>query len=460
MRIVLLSGGSGKRLWPLSNEIRSKIYLKLLPSEDGGKESMIQRVCRQLEEAGLLPYSSIVAHHSQAEITQNHVGSRILFHAEPHRRGTFAAVALAASYLHARQLAAADETICVLPVDLFVESEFFRLLHAFPDVLAQSGADLGLLGTTPKHPSSQFGYIVPQPTDKGDHTSQAYAAVDQFIEKPNEEAARRLIDKQALWNCGVFAFPLSFMLSSLQSKGLPVDYEDLLDRYEQLPEVSFDVEIVEKTQRRAVIAYDQAWRDLGDWNALPDYLGSPVIGQGEISSDSVHTHVVNELACPIHVIGLSNVIVAASADGILVASKDKSNQIKQRLTDGQQPRFGEKRWGTYHVLDDAKTDAESETLTQKVTLLPGKNTSYHLHRKRTETWIILSGTGEFLLDAAHMQIQAGDVLRIPAGSKHAVKAITPLTFIAVQIGENLLGEEDVLRIAMTWEEIIRASKMG
>lgn len=450
MRIVLLSGGSGKRLWPLSNETRSKIFLKLLPSEGGGKESMIQRVCRQLNEAGLLPFTSIVAHKSQAEIVQNHVGDKIPFISEPHRRGTYTAVALASSYLHNKLLAAPDETVVVIPADLFVEPEFFNLLRKFPGVLAQSGSELALLGTTPKHASSQFGYIVPQ--HSSETLSKDYFTVNQFVEKPDVEKALHLMGNNAMWNCGVFAFPLSFMLSSLKSKGLPAAYDDLIGCYEHLPEASFDVEVVEKTRPSVVIPYGKVWKDLGDWSVLPDFFETNVTGLGEISSDSIHTHLVNELVIPIHVIGVSNLIVAASADGILVANKDKSNQIKKIRNNRQEPMQGEKRWGTYRIFDYSKAEIQPETLTKKVELLPGKNTSYHFHQKRKEIWIIISGTGEFIMEAVNVQIQTGDVLQIPAGAKHAVKAITPIEYIEVQIGTDLL-EEDIVRIAMTWEEI-------
>ncbi|SDX80666.1 sugar phosphate nucleotidyltransferase [Paenibacillus sp. CF384] len=458
MRIVLLGGGSGKRLWPLSNEIRSKIFLKLLPSKDGGMESMIQRICRQLGEAGFLSHTSIVAHQSQAEIMQNHIGDEVLFLAEPHRRGTFTAVALAVTYLHAKLQAAPNETICVIPADLFAESDFFSLLSRFPEILKQSGSELALLGTTPSHPSSQFGYIVPAPHQ--DPADKDYLEVAHFVEKPDEETALRLIGSQAMWNCGVFAFPLSFMLTGLQSRGLPTDYDELLACYEQLPEASFDVEIVEKTQPVVVLPFRNMWKDLGDWSVLPNYFGSSVVGLGEISSDCVHTHLVNELAYPIHVLGVSNIIVAASADGILVANKDKSNQIKKLRSSRQQPMYGEKRWGTYRVLDQSKTGGGLlETLTKKVELLPGKHTSYHSHQKRQEIWTIISGQGEFILEGVSTAIQTGDVLQIAAGAKHAIKAITPLEYIEIQIGTELV-EADIMRLVVTWEEIIRYCSNG
>ncbi len=447
MRTILLCGGSGKRLWPLSNEIRSKIFLSLLPAEDGGTESMIQRVCRQLERVGLLSSALIVTHHSQAEITRHHVGSRIPILAEPERRGTFPAVALAARYLHARGLAGPDDAVAVIPVDAYVEPEFYRLLSRMPDILVESGAELALIGSVPAHPSTEYGYIVPEAAAAAASCSgnrNGYLPVSQFIEKPDKRTAARLIREKALWNCGVFVFRLSYMLSCLADKGLPADFDKLLGQYASLPAASFDNEIAEQTRRRIVMPYDKTWRDLGDWSVLPDYLGHSVIGEGQISGDSLHTHLINDLTYPIRVIGASNLIVAAGPDGILVADKTKAHLIKQMVPDLQYPMCGEKRWGLYRVLDYSKTGSGLETLTKKVTLLAGSRTSVHLHRRRQEVLTILTGSGEFMLEGACRSVQPGDVLRVPQGARHSLKAFEPLAYIAAQIGTGLM-EEDTVR---------------
>ena len=132
MRIVLLCGGSGKRLWPFSNEIRSKVFLKLLKSKDGVRESMIERICRQLDEVGLLQSTCIVTHHSQVEITRTYVGEDIPIISEPYKRGTYAAVALAVTYLHEKMQVDPNETICILPVDTYVDPIFSGCFIAFP----------------------------------------------------------------------------------------------------------------------------------------------------------------------------------------------------------------------------------------------------------------------------------------------------------------------------------------
>ncbi|MBA9086655.1 mannose-1-phosphate guanylyltransferase [Fontibacillus solani] len=451
MRIIVLSGGSGKRLWPLSNEIRSKLFLKLLPTEDGHRESMIQRACRQLNQAGLLSQTTIVTNRSQVEIIKNQVGEGIPILAEPFKRGTFISIGLAASYFYSKEHDHPDEAICVIPADLFVDAEFYNVLSRLPQILAQSGSELALIGTIPNRPSSQYGYIVPQENGKKD-----YYNVSKFAEKPDEELAASLISDHAFWNCGTFAFSLSFILSRLQDRGLPNQYEELLDRYELFPVTSFDEEVAEKTSHSIVVPYDKTWRDLGDWRVLSNYLGGHVIGRGQITNDARDTHLINELTYPIHVIGLSNVIVAASPDGILVADKDRSNEIKSILHDSQIPMFEEKRWGNIRVLDHSKTDIE--TLTKKVEMLAGKNTSYHSHQKRKEIWTILSGTGVFILEGVQYSVQTGDVLQIPNGAKHAVKAISPLEYIEIQIGNELM-EEDKSRLTTTWEDTLISCKI-
>lgn len=446
MRIVLLCGGSGKRLWPLSNEIRSKVYLKLLKTETGVRESMIERICRQLDEVGLLQFTCIVTHQSQVEITRKYVGEHIPIIGEPHKRGTFTAVALAVSYLHEKMQVDPNETICILPVDTYVDTAFFRLLHRFPDVLALSKAELALLGTKPNKPSDQFGYIVPVlPKDKDD-----YFFVHQFIEKPNEQAATRLIEYHAMWNCGVFAFPLRFMLTYLKDNGHPLQVETWLANYEQIANVSFDREVVELTQPAVVIGYEGYWTDLGSWDALSVHFEDRIIGSGRISDDSANTHLINELPYPIEIIGIPDIIVAANTDGILIAKKNKANLIKERLAQVPQiPMYEEKRWGSYRVLNYWKDERGIEAMIKSVKLIQGNYTSYHQHLKRQEIVTILSGSAEILMEEKLYKLQAGDVLQIPAGTKHGIKAVTNLELMEVLLG-NELAQEDIIRFAIKW----------
>lgn len=446
LRIVLLCGGSGKRLWPLSNEIRSKVFLKLLKTENGISESMIQRICRQLDEAGLLQSTCIVTHQSQVEITRNYVGEHIPIIEEPYKRGTFTAVALAVCYHHEIMKVDPNETICILPVDTYVDTDFFRLLHYFPEVLSRSKAALGLLGTKPNQPSDQFGYIIPVLPKENDE----YSFVHQFIEKPNVHAANHLIEHHAMWNCGVFAFNLEFMLTYLKNNGHPVKVDSWLANYEKHANLSFDREVVELTHPVVVMCYEGHWTDLGSWTSLSSRFEDRVIGLGRISDDSANSHLINELPYPIEIISIPDIIVAANSDGILIANKDKANQIKEILTQVPQiPMYGEKRWGSYRVLNYWKNDNGIETMIKRVCLTKGSFTSYHLHLKRQEVVTILSGSAEILMEDKLYRLVAGEALQIPVGIKHGIKAVTNLELMEVLLG-NELALEDITRFTINW----------
>ena len=340
-----------------------------------------------------------------------------------------------------------------LPVDSFIEHSFFQVILSCPAVLARSAADLVLVGTSPTGPSSQFGYMVPGPSPE----DQGFCRIERFVEKPDAPVAAELIRQGALWNCGVFAFQLGYMLDLMAAKGLPLDAGDLLRLYGELPERSFDLEVVEHTANCAAIAYGGLWDDLGNWDAFTRHLNSKVTGLGQVDNSSTNTHLVNELSCPIHVIDVSNVIVAAGPDGVLVASKQQASRIKDLLKNNRMPMMEEKRWGIRRTLDYSRHSQEGESLTSKITMLAGSSTSYHVHQRRREICAILSGAGECLMNGQVIAVGCGDVLEIAAGIKHSFKAITAMEYIETWLGEQLDGE-DCLRIAPSWEEAVRSSE--
>lgn len=169
MKLVLLSGGSGKRLWPLSNDIRSKQFLKILDSPNGDKESMVQRVWRQIEEANLKKDTCIATSIGQVEILKNQLNDDIKLIVEPQKKDTFPAIALAATYLYSMEGIGLDETIVILPVDPYVENNFFKIMENLDTVLQNSDVDLALIGVKPSYPSEKYGYIIPEERKKVNH---------------------------------------------------------------------------------------------------------------------------------------------------------------------------------------------------------------------------------------------------------------------------------------------------
>lgn len=412
-------------------------------------QSMVQRVWGQLASLGIEKDAVIATSKSQVDMINSQLGNDVPIIIEPERRDTFPAIALAASYLYSKEHVDLDEVVGVLPVDPYVENDFFERLLDLEKTLNSSNADLGLMGITPTYPSEKYGYIVPNV----EKSTQELIQVSHFKEKPAAAEAAELLKQNALWNSGVFAFKLDKIISLLDQKGLPVQYDVLVQQYASLPKISFDYEVVEKTKNIVALPYNGSWKDLGTWNTLTEEMGTNILGKGNMGIECEKNHIINELDIPVSVLGLSNIIVAASPDGILVSEKDASPRVKELVGDwDQRPMYEERRWGWYRVLDHTKYDDGNEVLTKRIGITASKNLSYQYHNNRSEVWTIVKGEGIFVLDDKIRVVRPGDVLEIQPGQKHAIKAVTELEFIEVQSGSELV-EEDIVRIYMQWNEI-------
>lgn len=448
MQIILLSGGSGKRLWPLSNSTRSKQFLQLLLDPDGHSESMVQRVVRQIGESVLEADVTIATSASQRDFIETQLGDKVDVVTEPERRDTFPAIALAAAYLASHKGCSRDEVVIAMPCDTFTEAKYFDAVHRMSKLVEKEVAPLVLMGVKPSHASAEFGYIVPKVM-----AADTHVMVERFTEKPTEKRAQELIARGAFWNGGVFAFRLGYMLDIVE-RYLPVaDFDTLRCRYGELPKISFDYEVVEKSSSIAVVPYDGRWKDLGDWNALVRELPARAMGNVVVGNDVEDCTVINELSLPVVCDGVKHVIVAAGHDGILVCGRQSSEYIKQYVDPmHMRPMFEERRWGTYRVLDDARYADGSHSLTKSITLHPGKYISYQVHHHRTEVWTFVEGEGIFVLDGEARRVKAGDTVIIPVEHQHSIKALTELSFIEVQMGNPLI-EEDIERFDWDWDKV-------
>ncbi|MFF2481800.1 sugar phosphate nucleotidyltransferase [Paenibacillus sp. NPDC058071] len=435
MKLVLLSGGSGTRLWPLSNDARSKQFLKVLEDEEGRLVSMAQRVWGQLRENGLAESTCIATARTQVEMMQNQLGDRVPLIVEPERRDTFAAIALASVYLYSRKGVALDETIVILPVDPYVESRFFDTVKRLDDALCHTDAELALIGVRPTYASSKYGYMVPAPGSD----QEEYGSVLQFIEKPAEERAVSLIARGALWNSGVFAFKLGFMIDHLLRRGYPIQYDALASQYDTLPKISFDYEVAEHMSRIAFIPYDGCWKDIGTWNTLTEEMGDNRLGKGQISEDCVNTHLVNETDLPVSIIGVSNVIVAVSPDGILVSDKKASPRIKDYIGHDRMPMYEERQWGWQRVLEIREEEDGSRVVTKRLLVGKGRSVVSKLDAERREIWTCVKGSGELLLNGERHEVKTGFVTVVPRNAALILKAAAELEMIVIEMVEGSIG---------------------
>ena len=438
MNIVLLSGGSGKRLWPLSNDVRSKQFIKIFKGENGEYESMVQRVYRQICTVDQGASVTIATSKTQVSAIHNQLGENVGVCVEPCRRDTFPAIALATAYLHDVKHVPVEEAVVVCPVDPFVEQDYFEALKKLSD-LAQTGeANLTLMGIEPTYPSEKYGYIIP--ADK-----EAVSQVKTFKEKPDAKTAEQYISQGALWNGGVFAYRLGYVLEKAHELIDFEDYDDLYGKYETLEKISFDYAVVEKEPKIAVMRFAGQWKDLGTWNTLTEAMEESCVGDAILNETCENVHVINELAVPVLCMGLKDVIVSASGEGILVSDKEQSSYIKPFVDKiDQQIMFAEKSWGDFRVLD-----VQPESMTVKVTLHPGHRMNYHSHAHRDEVWTIVSGTGRTVVDGMEQPVHPGDVVTMEAGCRHTIIADTELTVIEVQLGKEISVHD---KQKFEWEE--------
>ena len=426
MNIVLLSGGSGQRLWPLSNDIRSKQFIKIFHRPDGTLESMVQRVYRQILETDPQATVTIATAKSQVSAIHNQLGEDVGISVEPCRRDTFPAIALSAAYLKDVRGLGENEPVVVCPVDPYVENDYFEALKKLNDRALVSGANLVLMGIEPTYPSEKYGYIIPTGTEQ-------VSRVSMFKEKPTEAVAREYISKGALWNGGVFAFRLGYVLERAHQLLDFEDYEDLFRKYDTLQKISFDYAVVEHEPNIEVMRFSGTWKDLGTWNTLTEAMDSNSVGQAMFNDNCRNVHVVNELDVPILCMGLQNVVVSASPNGILVSDKEQSSYIKPFVSSlNQRVMFAEKSWGSFRVID-----VDDSSMTIKVTLNPGHSMNYHSHSRRDEVWTVISGKGRTVVDGMAQTVQAGDVITMAAGCRHTVFAETELKLIEVQLGKEI-----------------------
>lgn len=426
MNIVLLSGGSGKRLWPLSNDIRSKQFIKIFKNKEGGYESMVQRVFRQIQTVDPDARVTIATSKTQVSAIYNQLGEEVGICVEPFRKDTFPAIVLAAAYLHDVKRISEEDAIVVCPVDPYVENDYFEALKEMGRIVEKGSSNLVLMGIEPIYPSEKYGYIIP--ADK-----KTVSLVDTFKEKPREEDAQEYIRQGALWNGGVFACKIKYVLQKAHELIEFIDYDDLMGKYESLEKISFDYAVVEKEHSIQVMRFGGEWKDLGTWNTLTEAMEETGIGDIMFNENCENVHAINDLDVPILCMGLKNVVVSASPEGILVSDKEQSSFIKPFVDKiNQRVMFAEKSWGSFRVLD-----IQEESMTIKVLMYPGHRMNYHSHERRNEVWTVISGEGRTIVDGMEQPVSAGDVITMEAGCRHTIISDTELKVIEVQLGKEI-----------------------
>jgi mannose-1-phosphate guanylyltransferase/mannose-6-phosphate isomerase len=458
---VIMCGGAGTRLWPVSRESMPKQFVPLVEAR-----STFQQVLGRIRDATLFDRPIVITNSDFRFIVAEQMrecgiaGDIVL---EPIRRDSAMAVGVAAVLGGARDPAS---TVIVLAADHVVRNPDAFARACLQAMAAAAGGRIVTFGIPPTFPATNYGYIRPGAKLDG---GSAFA-VDAFVEKPDAATASRYIADRYLWNSGNFVFRADVMLGEIARfepdiaaaakvavGGMTKDLDFLrlpAEAFAQAPKKSIDYAVMERTERAAVVPLDCGWSDVGSWSAVWDALGHDADGNAATGAvvflDSRNTLAHSDAAILTAVVGVDNLVVVATPDAVLVTSRDKAEQVKD-LVERLKAQSHEQAvmhlrvhrpWGYYQGVD-----AGARYRVKRIVVNPNAMLSLQKHRRRSEHWVVVRGVAEVTIGSDIRTIAENESIYIPIGSVHrlANPGTTPLELIEVQVGDYL-GEDDIVRL--------------
>lgn len=463
---VILSGGSGTRLWPLSRSSYPKQFLPVTEQKTLFQLTL-ERISKLNQALANFQNPIIVTNENHRFIVAEQLrlqktSAQILL--EPIARNTAPAIAAAAELALAH---GEDPVLLILAADHVIEQqEAFNQAVSVGLAAAEAGK-LVTFGIVPTAPETGYGYIkAPQKVEQSQIQSYPVA---QFVEKPNLEIAEQyLADGSYLWNSGMFMFKASTYLQELEKfnqaivtnakKAIANSKNDLdfvrLDKtsFEQCPEDSIDYAVMEKTEHAVVVPLNANWNDVGAWNSVwevsqKDEYGNSI--RGDVITQDTHNSLIHAESRLVSTLGLENIVVIETADAVLVADQSKVQDIKkivEKLKSNQRPEVDQHRkvyrpWGSYDSIEHG-----SRYQVKCIVVNPGQKLSLQMHHHRAEHWIVVNGTAKVRKGDETVMLTENQSIYIPLGETHALEnpGKVPLELIEVQSG-SYLGEDDIVR---------------
>jgi mannose-1-phosphate guanylyltransferase/mannose-6-phosphate isomerase len=461
MTPIILCGGSGTRLWPLSRSQYPKQYLKLLDEEYSLFQQTIQRLAKDQSLKNLICLTNeehrfIVAH----QLYELGVKAHIIL--EPSSRNTAAAIAMVSDFVLCND--DMDNTLLVMPSDHHIEDpQSFQQTISQAESIAKQGY-IVTFGIKPTHPETGYGYI--QCAKK---ISETAIEIEKFVEKPDLETAKKYVQQDNyFWNAGIFMFDAQVMLEEFEqytpqikqvvaqavAQGTrDLDFFRLGETFNQAQDISIDYAVMEKTQKGALIPLNAGWSDVGSFNAMVDFFpseqdGNTILGEAvAIESSDNFIHSKNRL---IGVLGIKELAIIDTYDALLITPKSRVQEIgkivkKLKASADERTHFHSqvhRPWGWYETL------IEDDTFkVKRINVYPGGTLSLQKHRYRSEHWVVVSGTATVTCDEKVFQLYTNQSTFIPCGGVHRLenKDSQNLQIIEIQNG-TYLGEDDIVRI--------------
>ncbi len=449
MHSIILCGGSGTRLWPLSRKNFPKQFLTL-----AGEKSLIQETFSRFR--GVMPAENIVFVTNKEnyynvlnqikEIEKNFDARQIIV--EPASLNTLPAAIFAIKYLIEEKRVGLSETIIISPADHYIKDaeKFSKIINK---ATAEIGENIGTIGIVPRKAETGYGYI------KKGEKKNGYFKIAEFKEKPNKETAEKYVNSGAyLWNAGMFIFKIKTFVGEL-NKHAPEIYSLLvtppkmfLKNFTKLPSISIDYAIAEKSDRMVVFEGDFGWSDVGSFDSLSEIL-SENQNKKHLSVDSKNIFIHSAGNRLIATLGVEDLIIIETSDGILIQKKGRSEEVRKivklleenNLKEIEHNLIVHRPWGKYEVLID-----EPEVKAKKITVDPGAKLSLQSHRHRAEHWVVVRGVAKIVNGEKNIVLRENESTFIPALSRHRLEnpGKTNLEIIEVQTG-RYLEEDDIIR---------------
>ena len=458
---VIMCGGAGTRLWPVSRESMPKQFVPLV-----GKDSTFQQVLERIADPELFGRPIVITNTDfrfvvAEQLRESGVEADIVL--EPMRRDSGPAVAVSAVLAAARDR---DALVLVLAADHVIRKpDEFRAACQRAAAAAAEGR-IVTFGIEPTHPATSYGYIRP-----GEKLNGALArTVEAFVEKPDAATAAKYVAQKYLWNSGNFLFHAATMLAEIERfepamaeaakaavDGLTRDLDFLRlagEPFARAPKKSIDYAVMQRTKLAAVVPTDLGWSDIGSWSSVWDVLDHDAAGNATdgpvVMLDSRNSLVHSEESVLTTVIGLDDVIVVSTADAVLVSARTKAEQVKELVEQlkahnhraAVEHRRIYRPWGYYQDVDIAP-----RYRVKRIVVKPGTKLSLQKHFHRSEHWVVVKGTAEITLGNDVRSVHENESVYIPIGSIHrlANPGKIPLELIEVQVG-SYLGEDDIVRL--------------
>ncbi|MDA9352625.1 mannose-1-phosphate guanylyltransferase/mannose-6-phosphate isomerase [Porticoccaceae bacterium] len=455
---VIIAGGSGTRLWPLSRKLYPKQFLPLT-----GDKTMLQLSIERLAGLECLP-PIIVCNEEHRFIAAEQLRELGISHGgiilEPSGRDTAPAICLAA--LHANEIAP-QSNLLVLPADHHMTAPDKFCAGVTTSMDAATAGNLITFGITPDNPATGYGYI------KANMVGEGPFAVTEFVEKPAQDVAQAYLETENyLWNSGIFLFSSTAYLkevatyrpeilaaceASWANKTRDNDfYRPESAAFEACPAESIDYAVMEHTDRALVCPMDPGWNDLGSWSALLDLL--PKTAQGNVQTGDVISHnssnnYIHADSKLVSTIGINDLVIVDTKDALLVAHRDSVEDVKlivDKLKAADRSEYIHHRevyrpWGKYDSMD-----SDERFQVKRITVKPLAKLSVQMHHHRAEHWVVVKGTAKVTIDGVDKLVSENESVYIPIGAVHALEnpGRIPIELIEIQTG-SYLGEDDIVR---------------